>query len=164
MDDQQNLSRQLVSDQTVGAGQGKLQGGNVVGLAQPTQSVSYIPASMPEAGGARIVSSELVRPEQEPVIPAEVREAGVKQESQVPQIPPDVKAFGVQLAKEVTPVKLSPSSTIKLPYTDAQAEKIVKADKDTRESRLWLATLVLRELHAQAVREQSGKAGGNLEK
>lgn len=116
-------------------------------------------ASSPEIQPQRVNPTEsLVIPsEQEPIIHPEVREAGVSSVPKTPPITQEQKNVGIQPAKETTVVSTEPTGKIKLPIPESKAEEIIKNDKDTQDSAVWLATVIIRELHAQAIRESEEK-------
>jgi len=121
-------------------------------------TASYIPSSHPEAGGAIPVQenpyTKISPSETQPQLHPEVQKAGVEIISQTPPITPSQQAVGVQPAKETVPVSTTPTDLIQIPIPQLKAEQIIKEDKNPGDSKLWLATLILRELHAAALREQ----------
>lgn len=80
--------------------------------------------------------------ETSPVIDKEVKDAGVKEISEVPKLTEEHFKAGVRHAAETTPVSTEPSKTVHLPMTQNQAGEKVKGSTD--DSATWLASLIMR--------------------
>lgn len=78
----------------------------------------------------------------EPVLPTEVKEAGVESVSQqeTPKVTDDQKKLGVTLAPAEIPVSMSSSMAIQIPYTYPQLQQKVK-ETPVDDSGHWLAVL-----------------------
>ncbi|PIP74557.1 MAG: hypothetical protein CO135_04015 [Candidatus Levybacteria bacterium CG_4_9_14_3_um_filter_35_16] len=84
--------------------------------------------------------------EEEPIIHPEVKEAGVEKVSDKLRLEEEHLKAGIEHAKESTPVKTEPSDEVSFPMTTQKANEIVKSKKSIKNSILWLATSVLRQI------------------
>lgn len=93
--------------------------------------------------------------EEEPKLHPEVSEAGVEIVTEKPKL--DEKHFevGIEHAKESTPVKTEPSDKIEFPMSAQKANQIVKSHKNIKDSILWLAIAVLRQLRIISKKEKT---------
>lgn len=113
-------------------------------------TVSAAPISSPIGGAHKERApniqapvSEYLRPsEQVPSIPPEVAEAGIEvtPNSEQPQLDDSHKAAGIEHAREAIPVVIPQTTSIYLPYSPGQAQKVEK-ESTIGESRHWLAQL-----------------------
>lgn len=74
----------------------------------------------------------------------EVVESGVAEVSQGVELSKVHEQIGVKRSAETTPVKIEPSETIQYPLNQAQAQQIVKTNKNSKSSIIWLAILMLK--------------------
>lgn len=89
--------------------------------------------------------SEYVRPTEAPAVrDKEVAEAGVTEVKQGVELDKEHEQIGVKNAAETTPVKVEPSNKVQLPLEEAEAQKVVKTNKNIRSSIVWLAILMLK--------------------
>jgi hypothetical protein len=84
--------------------------------------------------------------EEEPALHPEVAEAGVETVSEKPKLNEEHIKAGLEHAKESTPVKTEPTDKIKFPLTAQKANQIIKNKKNIKDSILWLAISVLRQI------------------
>jgi len=84
--------------------------------------------------------------EEEPKLHPEVAEIGVETVSEKPQLKEEHQKIGLEHSKESTPVKTEPSDKVSFPMTAQKANEIVKSKKSIKDSILWLATSVLRQI------------------
>lgn len=125
----------------------------------PSESVVQQPAPVAPMGAVSGPNKEtspltrssepLIRPsEEEPQLSSEVKEAGVEvsPNPEVPNLTYEDKKAGLSHAKESTPVATEPSGLVQAPFptpmTLVQAEEVIKKDKNTNDSKLWLSTLI----------------------
>lgn len=120
---------------------------------------TIISGTSTEAEHLSVASSEpVVKPsEAQPTLHPEVHESGVRSLPSTPPITQDQINVGIQSAKESTPVITQPSGIITLPLNEQKAKEIINHDKNTQDSAVWLATLIIHELHAQALKKQGEK-------
>jgi hypothetical protein len=90
------------------------------------------------------VSDYVVATEKPIVKDKEVAESGVTEVPQGVELGKEHEQIGVKNAAETTPVKTEPSNKVQLPLEQAEAQKIVKTNKNTRSSIVWLAILMLK--------------------
>ena len=107
-----------------------------------------IPSGTTQKEVEPIVAKEpLIRVSEEELrLHPEVSEAGVETVTEKPQLSEEHFKAGIEHAKESTPVKTEPSENIKFPMTAQTANQIVKSHKNIKDSILWLAIAVLRQL------------------
>lgn len=74
----------------------------------------------------------------------EVVEAGVAEVAQGVELSKVHEQIGVKRSAETTPVKIEPSEAIQYPLNQAQAQQIVKTNKNSKSSIIWLAILMLK--------------------
>lgn len=75
----------------------------------------------------------------------EVAEAGVEPvKTEVMEVSPELKQQGVQPTGAAVPIKEEP--TLNLPMTEEEAEKIVKSKKSWKESVVWMATMIIKQI------------------
>jgi len=84
--------------------------------------------------------------EEEPKLHPEVAEIGVETVSEKLQLEEEHQKIGMEHSKESTPVKTEPSDKVSFPMTVQKANEIVKSKKSIKNSILWLATSVLRQI------------------
>jgi hypothetical protein len=89
--------------------------------------------------------SDFIKPTEAPVVKdKEVAEAGVSEVSQSVELSKEHEQIGIKPAAETMPVKVEPSEKIQLPLDQAQAQKVIKTNKKTGYSIVWLAILMLK--------------------
>lgn len=84
--------------------------------------------------------------EEEPRLHPEVIEAGVETVADKPKLDDGHFGIGMRHARESTPVKTEPSNKVNYPITAQKANQIVKSKRNIKDSILWLATSVLRQI------------------
>jgi hypothetical protein len=84
--------------------------------------------------------------EEEQSLHSEVAEAGVEIVSEKPKLNEEHIKAGLEHAKESTPVKTESTDKIKFPMTAQKANQIIKNKKNIKDSILWLAISVLRQI------------------
>ncbi len=142
-----------LSQQNASSGQGASVAEPVATPQAPSAPVGVAGGSNKEAAPISIdiskPSESLIRPsEAEPQLHPEVKEAGVEvsPNHEVPSLTYDDKQAGLTHAKEVTPVATEPSGLVNMPFptpmTLQQAETVIKTDRNTADSKLWLGTLI----------------------
>lgn len=87
------------------------------------------------------VSEIIEASEKEPVVPPEVREAGVEQVPDKLTLTDEHKALGIEHAGESTPAHTQLLGTVKLPMSEEEALKTIKTTSNT-DSKHWLAVLI----------------------
>lgn len=102
------------------------------------------------------ISESLIRPtEAHPRIHSEVREVGVETVSEKPEIKEEHKKAGIEHAKEETPVKTEPSASVVIPdapMTQQKAQQILKQNRNSASSLLWMAMAVIRQIKKKGIR------------
>lgn len=88
------------------------------------------------------VESQIIKASEEgPIIPKEVRDAGVEQVSDMPPLTDEDKIVGIGYSGESNPVHTQPLGMVKLPMSEEEALKTIKTTSNT-DSRHWLAVLI----------------------
>lgn len=147
MDDQNQNNQQPIT--STNAQQPVPQQGDVF-QAQSVPSVPP-PISIPQKEQEPISTGvsqavEFISPtEKEPVLHQEVKDAGVEATPQ-PSVSQIAKELGVEQIKENTPVEVDPIKFMKLPITSGSAKQVVSQTGRFRDSILWLAMLILRQI------------------
>ncbi|HSX40519.1 MAG TPA: hypothetical protein VLF68_02805 [Candidatus Saccharimonadales bacterium] len=126
----------------------KIQNSGSDGDDQTQQTVTPISTPNKESvGGVSVDTSDLITPsEVEPQLHPEVQEAGVETVSDKPQLTDEHAKIGIKVSADATPVATSPTGMVQLPMTQAQAQATIKKTKNVKESIVWLASLILRQL------------------
>ena len=90
--------------------------------------------------------SDFVKPsETTPVKDREVAEAGVTEVAQGVELSKEHEQIGVKRSAETTPVKIENSGeSIQYPLDPIQAQQIVRTNKNSKSSILWMAILMLK--------------------
>jgi hypothetical protein len=89
--------------------------------------------------------SDFVKPTETPAVKdREVAEAGVAEVTQGVELSKEHERIGIRQAAETTPIKLEPSEKIQLPLDQMQAQQVVKTNKSSKSSIVWLAILMLK--------------------
>jgi hypothetical protein len=89
--------------------------------------------------------SDFVTLSEKPIVKdKEVAEAGVAEVTQGVELSKEHEQIGVRQAAETTPVKIEPSEKIQLPFDQTQAQQVVKTNKNSKSSIVWLAILMLK--------------------
>ena len=90
--------------------------------------------------------SDFVKPSETPVVKdKEVAEAGVAEVTQGVELSKEHEQIGVKPSAEATPVKIEDlGESIQYPLDQTEAQKIVKTNKSSRSSIVWMAILMLK--------------------
>lgn len=111
---------------------------------QPQQPQPAPTGSLHKEAELAPVSDFVTLSEKPAIKDKEVAEAGVVEVSQSPELSKEHEQIGVKPSAEATPVKIEPSEEIELPLDQRQAQKVIKANKNTGYSIVWLAILMLK--------------------
>ena len=118
-------------------------GDNIQSQAQPQPQPTPTGSLNKEAEVASV--SDFVKPTETPAVKdREVAEAGVAEVTQGVELSKEHEQIGVKASAEATPVKLEPSEKIQLPLDQMQAQQVVKTNKSSKSSIVWLAILMLK--------------------
>jgi hypothetical protein len=118
-------------------------GDNIQSQAQPQPQPTPTGSLNKEAEVASV--SDFVKPTETPAVKdREVAEAGVTEITQGVELSKEHERIGIRQAAETTPVKLEPSEKIQLPLDQMQAQQVVKTNKSSKSSIVWLAILMLK--------------------
>jgi hypothetical protein len=118
-------------------------GDNIQSQAQPQPQPTPTGSLNKEAEAAPV--SDFVKPTEMPAVKdREVAEAGVVEVTQGVELSKEHEQIGIRQAAETTPVKLEPSEKIQLPLDQTQAQQVVKTNKSSKSSIVWLAILMLK--------------------
>lgn len=129
-----------------------------------SQSVPPAPVSIPQKEQEPIFTGmseavEFISPtEKGPVLHKEVKDAGVEVTPQ-PSVSQIAKELGVEQIKENTPVEVDPIRFMKLPITSGSANQVVSQHGRFRDSILWLAMLILRQIKMAKFKQSLEKKG-----
>jgi len=90
--------------------------------------------------------ADFVKPTETPAIKdKEVAEAGVSEVSQRVELSREHELMGLRHAAETTPVKIdNPIEKVQLPLDQTQAQQVVKTNKNSKSSIVWMAILMLK--------------------
>jgi hypothetical protein len=112
----------------------------------PVTSPQPVPTGSVNKEAEMAPISDFVKPTEMPAVKdKEVAEAGVKEVSQSPELNQEHEQIGVKPSAENTPVKIEDSGEkIQYPLNQNQAQKIVKNNKSSRSSIVWMAILMLK--------------------
>ena len=126
-------------------------GDNIQSQPQPQPQPTPTGSLNKEAEVAPV--SDFVKPTETPVVKdREVAEAGVTEMTQGVELNKEHEQIGVRASAETTPVKLEPSEKIQLPLDQMQAQQVVKTNKSSKSSIVWLAILMLK--HFKKIRRK----------
>lgn len=128
-----------------------------------TSQQPVVPAATPHKEAEPVANvplespAEYMKPSEvaEPVIPKEVAEAGVEAVSETPSFTPAHQQAGIAPAKESVPVQTQPTDAVQLPKTQQEAMRLLKKEKDPKNSWAWLLTWIVRQFKISHNVEQS---------
>lgn len=83
--------------------------------------------------------------ETEPVVDEELEKAGVIAQKETPSLTQEHVEIGVKHSMESNPAPTEDSGKVVLPFTESEAEELLKENKDKSLSIVWLASQVLRQ-------------------